>query len=75
MEKIIPHFERFPRLSVKDRDFRLFRRICEIVDGGEHLSKDGYSRVLDLAYQMNGSGKRHRKKEEIKNSLGLKMKI
>src|SRR3989344_5704857 len=75
VNKVIPHFERFPLLSAKDKDFRLFKQICKMIDEEKHLLKDGYSQILDLAYQMNGSGKRRRKKEEIVNSLGLKKMI
>ncbi|MBI3088908.1 MAG: LAGLIDADG family homing endonuclease [Candidatus Colwellbacteria bacterium] len=67
--KIIPHFERFPLLSEKRKDFELFRKICEIVTAKSHLKKDGFADVITLAYQMNGSGKRKRRKEEIFNSL------
>src|SRR3989344_4764181 len=75
VNKVIPHFERFTLLSAKDKDFQLFKQICEMIDEGKHLLKDGYSQILDLAYRMNGSGKRRRKKEEIVNSLGLKKMI
>jgi len=69
MKKIIPHFDRFPLLSAKQEDSRIFKEICEMVDAGEHLEKDGYSDILNLAYSMNGSGKRRRKKGEIIESL------
>ncbi|MDO8664490.1 MAG: LAGLIDADG family homing endonuclease [Candidatus Liptonbacteria bacterium] len=63
--KVIPHFERFPFLSRKQKDFELFKKICKIIHKGKHLEKDGFIKILDLAYQMNGSGKRKRTKKEI----------
>jgi len=50
MNKIIPHFKRFSFLSSKQKDFKLFKTICKIVDRREHLTKDGFIRVLNLAY-------------------------
>jgi len=70
-EKVIPHFEKFPLLSKKQKDFELFRVICSIIDQGEHLKKDGFIKILNLAYAMNGSGKRKRTKEEIIKSLNI----
>src|SRR3989338_5245159 len=63
--KIIPHFERFPFLSSKQKDFELFKKICNIVDLKLHLTKEGFIEILNLAYSMNGSGKRRRAKETI----------
>ena len=68
-QKVIPHFEKFPLLSRKQNDFELFRTICTIIDSGEHLSKEGFVKIVNLAYTMNGSGKRKRTKEEIIKSL------
>ncbi len=67
--KIIPHFEQYPLLSKKQCDFELFKQICELVDRHEHLKAEGFAVAVHLAYQMNGSGKRKRTKEEITRSL------
>jgi hypothetical protein len=67
--KIIPHFEKFHLISAKHNDFILFKSICNIVDSQKHLSRAGFIEVIYLAYQMNGSGKRKRAKEEIIQSL------
>jgi hypothetical protein len=69
MFKIIPHFERYPLLSMKQKDFEIFKEICLIVDRKEHLTKNGFVRIINLAYKMNGSGKRKRSKEELLNLL------
>lgn len=69
INKIIPHFEKFPFLSSKQHDFELFKAICIIVNRKAHLTKNGFVRILNLAYQMNGSGKRRRTKEEIIKSF------
>lgn len=69
VSKVIPHFEQFPLLSRKQKDFELFKTICGIVHTAKHLQKDGFADVVTLAYQMNGSGKRKRMKKEITDSL------
>ncbi len=69
IQKVIPHFEKFPLLSKKDKDFRLFKEICLIINKQKHLQKDGFVEIVNLAYQMNGSGKRKRTKEEIIESI------
>jgi len=74
MQHIIPHLEKFQLLSKKQNDFRLFKQICKMVNQKRHLKKIGFIKIVKLAYQMNGSGKRRRAKEEIINSL-LKEKI
>ncbi|MEK9201497.1 MAG: LAGLIDADG family homing endonuclease [Patescibacteria group bacterium] len=65
VKRVIPHFERFPLLSLKQKDFELFKKICGLIDEKKHLMKDGFITIINLAYQMNGSGKRKRAKEEI----------
>jgi len=64
--KVIPHFKRYPLLSAKSRDFELFSQICDMLVRGEHLTKDGFEKVVKLACQMNGSGKRKYLPEEMK---------
>lgn len=55
---IIPHFEKFPIISAKQKDFILFKDICWRIKKQEHLSEIGIKRIIKLAYKMNGSGKR-----------------
>jgi hypothetical protein len=69
MEKVIPHFQKFSLLSLKQKDFELFKKICEMVHKKNHLNKKGFEKIVHLAYQMNGSGKRKRTHHEIIRSL------
>ena len=75
ISKVIPHFERFPLLSKKQKDFELFKRVCKIISLGDHLRKDGFVEIVKIAYQMNGSGKRKRTQREIIKSLLEERKI
>jgi hypothetical protein len=36
-----------------------------MIDRKEHLNRNGFIRIIELAYQMNGSGKRKRSKYEL----------
>ena len=63
--KIIPHFRRFPLLSAKRKDFELFSRICAMMKKQKHLTRSGLKTIANLAYQMNSSGRRRYKKEEL----------
>jgi hypothetical protein len=64
-DKIVPFFE-VQRLLVKDRDFRSFAEIVRSMRRKEHLTKDGFERIVRLAYGMNANGKqRSRTIEEV----------
>lgn len=66
VKKVIPHFEENALLSGKQRDFELFAQICRMMYQGEHRTKEGLKRILDLAFEMNPSGSRKYTKDEIK---------
>ena len=63
--KVVPHFEKFPLLSSKHKDFELFACICLMMKHGEHLTRKGFNKVVELAHQMNPSGKRKYSPEEM----------
>ena len=56
--RIIPHFEAYPLLSGKQRDFELFADVCRRMVRKEHLERTGLQEIVRLAGQMNPSGKR-----------------
>jgi len=64
VERVIPHFEANPLLSSKRREFELFAEICRMMYCDKHQTREGFDRVVELALQMNPSGKR--KYTEIK---------
>ena len=62
---VVPFFERYP-LVVKADDFRCFAAIVRSMRRKEHLTRDGFERLLRLAYGMNFAGKqRSRSLDEI----------
>lgn len=72
--KIIPHFEKYPLRSGKQKDFEIFKRVCQKMNKGEHLTNKGIIAITELVSKMNVSGKRGYNQTTILNSLS-KMKI
>ena len=72
--KIIPHFEQVPLKSSKQKDFILFARICRKMKNSKHLTIEGFRKIIQLAYQMNGSGKRKYSEVDMLKNL-FEMKI
>ena len=65
LEKVIPNFKSFPLISAKQKDFLIFAEICKKMKKQHHLDLSGLQKIVTLAYQMNGSGKRKYSKEEM----------
>jgi LAGLIDADG endonuclease len=62
---IVPFFELHP-LMVKQNDFKAFAVIVRSMRKKEHLSSDGFERLVRLAYGMNANGKqRSRSIEQV----------
>ena len=68
-EKIIPHFKKFPLKSSKQKDFLKFAEICKRMKQEEHRTIEGFGRIIKLAYQMNGSGKRKYSLKDMQNLI------
>ena len=69
IEKIIPHFEKFPLLSDKQKDFNWFKKVCFLMQRNLHKEKTGLNKILELAFKMNPSGKRKYTKAEMQKAL------
>ena len=65
VERVIPHFERYPLLSSKREDFERFARVCRMMHAGDHLSREGFQVIVTLASKVN-AGKRKFPREAIK---------
>lgn len=65
IEKVIPHFLKYPLLSSKKKDFEMFAEICNMISTGKHLQKDTLKEILELSYQMNGLGARRYLKDKL----------
>jgi LAGLIDADG endonuclease len=61
----IPHFETYPLLSGKRRDFELFAQISERMARKEHPTSVGLQEIVRMAARMNPSGERGYSAAEI----------
>jgi hypothetical protein len=52
-DRVIPFFEKFPLRTSKQKDFKLFKKVVEMMLKKEHLTTTGWSRILTLAGRMN----------------------
>jgi hypothetical protein len=69
IERVVPHFRRYPLLSGKQRDFELFAEICRRMVAGDHRCPDGLREIVTAASQMNPSGQRGYLASQIIESL------
>ena len=69
MTSVIPHFHQFPIRSSKRKDFEAFAQICKLIQGKKHLEPNGFKTIVNLAFEMNPSGKRKYRKEDVLQSL------
>jgi LAGLIDADG endonuclease len=69
LERVVPHFERFPLLSSKRCDFDRFASVCRLMADGVHLRRDGLSEIVELVQGMNPSGRRRYTAEAILASI------
>ena len=58
LTRVIPHFEQYPLMSSKRKDFETFAAICRLLGGRKHLNREGLREIASLAVRMNPSGKR-----------------
>jgi hypothetical protein len=65
VDKVIPHFLRFPLISSKRKDFELFVRICNMIHASKHLQTDSLKEIVEFSYQMNGLGARRYLKQQL----------
>ena len=62
---VIPHFEEYPLMSSKRRDFEKFATVCRLLDRRRHLTREGLREIASLAVTMNSSGKRRYQLAEL----------
>ena len=69
LQRVLPHFEQYPLLSGKRADFERFASICRVMEVGAHRSPAGLIRIVQLAREMNPSGRRRYDAEAILETL------
>ncbi len=72
--KILPHFDIYPLLTVKNEDFESFKKIIILMRANQHVNKQGLQIIIDTAFKMNPSGKRKNTKETLLKIIENKVK-
>ena len=72
VERVLPHFRKFPLQSAKSEDVDLFDQVCVLIHRGEHKTIEGFEKIVGLAMKMNSSGKRKYSGGEILSSLATR---
>ena len=65
LDRVIPHFERYPLLSGKHADFERFAAVCRLIADRSHRTASGLVEIVELARGMNPSGTRRYSAEFI----------
>ena len=66
---VVPHFEQHPLRGNKARSFAGFAEVCRMVRQGDHLTREGMSDIVNIAYEMN-LGKRRYPRAALLRTLG-----
>jgi|SRR3989339_1016926 len=69
INKVIPHFKKYPLLSEKQKDLEFFKRVCILMQKNLHRDKEGLQKIMNLVFKMNPSGKRKYTKAEMQKAL------
>ena len=65
VERIVPHFIRYPLLSAKRLDFERFALVCRLMADGEHRRRAGLIKIVSIVREMNPSGRRRYDADEL----------
>jgi hypothetical protein len=53
LEKVIPHFDCYPLLNLKQKDFICFKEALTIIKLNNHLTIEGLNKIKELNLEMN----------------------
>ncbi len=68
-EKVIPFFMKYKPI-IKQEEFSVFKEVVMGLERKEHLSYEGFLRLLELSYPLNYDGKQRRRElEDIKKDV------
>ena len=61
---VIPFFDEHPLVSNKHHDYLRFRQVVLLMQRKEHLTRDGFCRIVELAFSMNQRSKQRKYRKE-----------
>jgi hypothetical protein len=69
VERVLPHFIRYPLMSAKRLDFERFALVCLRMRDGEHRSRAGLIGIVSIVREMNPDGRRRYDADELLKEL------
>ena len=57
-QKIIPHFDKYPLRTEKQRNFKGLKKVVHLMEKGEHLNPAGLKKILGLMEEINPQSKK-----------------
>ena len=66
LKVIIAHFDKFPLKTQKQADFTIFKEVINLMNKGEHLTKDGLDKIINIKASIN-KGLSEQLKEQFTN--------
>ena len=52
-EKVIPFFKKYPLHTSKQKDFEIFTKVLDLIEKSEHLSKNGFRKIVELVFNTS----------------------
>jgi len=65
IERVIPHFKKYPLQTSKASDFNNFEKVCLLVKSNHHLNQTGLEEILQLSEQINTTGNKRYKRDDL----------
>jgi hypothetical protein len=53
IQVIVDHFNKYPLIGVKVSDFILFKQCYDLIKQKQHLTQNGFEKILALKYNIN----------------------
>ena len=53
LQVIVNHFDKYPLVTAKVTDFLLFKQCFEMIKNGEHLTEEGFLKIVTLKSSLN----------------------
>ena len=66
VERVIPHFRKYPILSEKRRYFDKFEKVCDLIYHKRHLTISGFKEIARISSEINFGGKKKYQRLAIK---------
>ena len=55
LTNVISHFDKYPLLNLKQKDFLCFREAIFLMKAKQHLTREGLNKIKSLNFEMNSN--------------------